>query len=218
MGSKEKFVRAAGFAALLFFVGCAHEVPPPTPDPAAQLGALENRIFVLVQDERHKVDPKAHTLSIDPELVGVARQRSAQMAKANSFTIGTDPHPAATLLMDQDAQFQGLVGENVAAQHYTLAGGIDVDAFAKRFVDTWMASPPHQENLTFEDYSRSGVGAAINGDTVYVTQLFVSDLGLGPTAKGQTLPSIESVESPQKAKDDSRRVPLRGAIVPSRQD
>ncbi|MGH8324717.1 MAG: hypothetical protein ACRETD_13115, partial [Steroidobacteraceae bacterium] len=41
-------------------------------------------------------------------------------------------------------------------------------------------SAPHRENLSFADYNRTGVGAAANGDTVYVTELFATDLGLGP--------------------------------------
>jgi len=55
---------------------------------------------------------------------------------------------------------------------------VDVDVFAHRFVDTWLASPSHKDNLAFAGYDRSGVGAAVNGDTIYVTQLFATDLGL----------------------------------------
>jgi len=172
--------------------------------------ALETSIYNLVQSERLKLDPKARTLALDPELVDVARKRSAQMAKANSFSSGSDPHVSATLLMNQDAKFQGLVGENVAAQHYTADSGIEVEAFAKRFVDGWLASKPHQENLAFAEYDRTGVGAAVNGDTVYVTQLFTTDLGLGAAPS----PKVEPMPSPQRAKDDAQP-PLRGAIVPS---
>ena len=49
-----------------------------------------------------------------------------------------------------------------------------------RFLDEWLKSPPHRDNLAFADYDRTGVGAAVNGDTVYVTALFATDLGLGP--------------------------------------
>ena len=68
--------------------------------------------------------------------------------------------------------FQGLLGENIAAQYYTKAGGVDVDAFAKRFVETWLKSKSHRDNLAFPEYDRTGVGAAVDGNTVYVTQLF----------------------------------------------
>jgi hypothetical protein len=84
---------------------------------------------------------------------------------------------SATLLMAEDAKFQGLLGENLAAQHYVRQSGVDVEIFARRFLDEWMKSQPHRENLTFADYDRTGVGAAVNGDTVYVAQLFASNLG-----------------------------------------
>jgi len=185
------------------------------PDPAAQMPALETRIYGLIQDQRHKLDPAAKTLALDPELVGVARRRSVEMALKNSFSDGSgDPHASATMLMAADAQFQGLVGENVAAQHYTPQSGIDVDVFAQRFVDGWLASAPHKENLSFADYNRTGVGAAVNGDTIYVTQLFATDLGLGPHNDNAPPSQVTPVANPQQGKDDSEKLPLRGAITP----
>ena len=175
--------------------------------------ALESRIYALIVDQRRKLDPKTQFLSLDPELVAIARKRSAGMAAKNSFT-GDDPHASATMLMAEDAKFQGLVGENVAAQHFTPGAGIDVEAVAKRFVDGWLASAPHKENLGFANYDRTGVGASANGDTIYVTQLFATNLGLG-TRGGSAPPSqVEPVASPQQGKDDSQKVPLRGDIAP----
>ncbi len=175
--------------------------------------ALESRILALVAVERAKAQPKAKDLALDSELVAVARQRSAEMARTNSFAGSGNPHISATMLMKQDAKFQGLVGENVAAQHYLPDQGIDVEAFAKRFVDGWKSSKPHLDNLSFADYDRTGVGAAVNKDTVYVTQLFTTDLGLGDKSE-QAAPAIETVPSPQQGKDNSQGPPLRGAIVP----
>ena len=143
--------------------------------------ALETRIAVLIADERSRIAPNAKFLVIDPELGNIARQRAADMAMKNYFA-HTAPNgdTSASLLMAEDVHFQGLLGENMAAQHYTAAIGIDIEAFARRFVATWLASASHKENLSFADYNRTGVGAAVNGDTVYVTQLFATDLGLGP--------------------------------------
>jgi len=173
--------------------------------------ALEQRIFALVAERRLKTDPKARTLASDPQLAEVARKRSAEMAKTNSFAGGGDPHISATLLMNQDAKFQGLVGENVAAQHFTPGQDIDVEAFAKRFVDSWAASRPHLENLSFADYDRSGVGASANTDTIYVAQIFTTDLGLGAKTE-QATPEVQTVPSPQQGKETSKAPPIRGAI------
>lgn len=143
--------------------------------------ALETRIAILIADERSRLAPNAKFLVIDPELGKIARKRAADMATKNYFA-HTAPNgdTSASLLMAEDVHFQGLLGENMAAQHYTPALGIDIDAFARRFVATWLASASHKENLSFPDYNRTGVGAAANGDTIYVTQLFATDLGLGP--------------------------------------
>ncbi len=152
--------------------------------------ALELRIAVLIADERSRIAPEAKTLVIDPELGAIARERAVDMAAKNYFA-HTAPNgdTSASLLMAQDTRFQGLLGENMAAQHYNPASGIDIEAFARRFVATWLASASHKENLAFPDYNRTGVGAAVNADTVYVTQLFSTDLGLGPHKDG-TPPSV----------------------------
>jgi uncharacterized protein YkwD len=216
------FIVRAAFCAVLSVAafGCADMSSFVTqlwgekkPDPASQMPALEARIYALIQQKRGEIDPKAKALALDPELVAIARKRSQGMAAANSFSGGSsDPHQSATMLMAEDAKFQGLIGENVAAQHFSAASGIDVDAFAERFVASWVSSAPHKENLSFPDYTLTGVGAAVNGDTVYVTQLFAGDLGLGPRQDGAPKPEATPVASPQNAKDDA--VPLRGPILP----
>jgi uncharacterized protein YkwD len=175
--------------------------------------ALEQRIFTLVAETRRKTDPSARVLTLDAQLTDVARKRSAEMAKTNSFAGGGDPHVAASLLMAADANFQGLVGENVAAQHYTPGQDIDVDAFAKRFVDSWAASKPHLENLSFADYDKSGVGASFNADTIYVAQIFTTDLGMTGKSE-QAVPNVQTVPSPREGKEKSKEPDLRGAIVP----
>jgi len=187
---------------------------PSEPNAAAQMPTLEAHIYTLVQEQRRKLDPKSATLALDPELVAIARRRSSEMAKSNSFTGSGDPHASATMLMAADTKFQGLVGENVAAQHFDRQTVIDANAFAQRFVDGWLASQPHKENLSFPDYNRTGVGAAVNGDTIYVTQLFSTDLGM-PQGASAPAPQVKAVASPQQGKDDSEKVPLRGDIMPS---
>ncbi|MGH6877609.1 MAG: CAP domain-containing protein, partial [Rhizomicrobium sp.] len=56
--------------------------------------------------------------------------------------------------------------------------GVDVNTYARRVVETWLSSPPHRANLAYAAYDRSAVGAAIGGDTIFVVQLFATDLGL----------------------------------------
>jgi uncharacterized protein YkwD len=201
-----RFLISAATALLL--AACATAQKPavavlPPPDPATQMAALESRINQMIEDERLKLNPTAQPLALDSELVGIARERSADMAKRNTFSgPGDDTHISATMLMDRDARFQGLLGENVAAQHYVKQSGVDPQVFAKRFVDTWLQSEPHRKNLAFSDYNRTGIGAAVNGDTVYVTQLFATDLGLGPYNDTTTPKKVTEYSDAAKAVAD----------------
>ena len=170
-------------AVLLLCAGCAEtrQAALPPPDPATLMPALETRIAVLIEEEREKIDAKARPLVIDPELSGIARKRAADMAAKNYLAHAAPTgETSASILMDQDPRFQGLLGENMAAQHYVKQTGVDVNAFARAIVDQWLKSPQHHDNLAFADYNLTGIGAAVNGDTVYVTELFATDLGMGP--------------------------------------
>lgn len=164
------------------------------------MGALETRIAVLVEEERHKLDPKARPLALDPELAKVARARAADMAAKNYLAHqGPDGATSATLLMKEDAKWQGLLGENLAAQHYTKQSGVAVNEFAQRFLDEWLKSPPHRDNMAFANYDHAGVGAAVNGDTVYVAVLFSTDLGLPPPKPGGPASTVTNLDSPASA-------------------
>ena len=158
-------------------------------------------MLALVIAERKNLDPAAKPLMLDPVLMDVARKRSMDMAAKGYFEDrAPDGTTSASMVMDEDARFQGLLGVNMAAQHYTKQSGVDVDAFAQRFLDTWLASQSHKQNLAFPDYNRTGVGCALNGDTVYVTQLFATDLGLPPPKENTRKDSVARMPSPQAAK------------------
>ena len=188
--------------------------PSAVPDPKTQMAALETRIAGLTQEERLKMDPKALKLAFDPELARVARERASDMAAKNYLAhAAPNGDTSATLLMAEDAKFQGLLGENLAAQHYVKQSGVDVEEFAQRFLDEWMKSQPHRENLAFAGYDRTGVGAAVNGDTVYVAQLFAANVGTGtdrgPDSKVTQFPSAQAASSAPATATPPLR--LRGA-------
>lgn len=182
------------------------------------MGALETRIAILVEEQRQKLDPKARNLAIDPELSKIARARARDMAAKNYLAhAAPNGDTSASLLMKQDERWQGLLGENLAAQHYTKLGGVTVNDFAQRFMDEWLKSPPHRDNMTFANYDHAGVGAAVNGDTVYVAVLFSTDMGLKPRPPEGPANAVTAFESPgaastspPPAKPDPMR--LRGTV------
>jgi uncharacterized protein YkwD len=195
---------------LLLVAGCATTPPPaprpPPPDPKTLMSALEQRVAILVADERARIDPNARPLMIDPELAAIARQRSNDMAAKHYFAhAAPNGDTSASILMAEDAHFQGLLGENMAAQHYRTELGVDVDQFARNVLDIWLKSPKHKENLAYTEYNRTGIGAAVDGDTVYVTELFATDLGLGPHEDAPPPPADKGAIVPKPKPD------LRGA-------
>jgi uncharacterized protein YkwD len=174
--------------------------PAAPPDPKTQMAALETRITALVEEERLKLDPKAKPLAVDQELCKVARARAVDMAAKNYLAHqGPDGATSASLLMLEDAKWQGLLGENLAAQHYTREGGVTVEDFARRFLDEWLKSPPHRDNMAFAGYDHAGVGAAVNGDTVYVAVLFSTDMGLPPPRPEGPASAVTTWASPAAA-------------------
>ena len=194
-----------GFLVLVLvlpLLGCAAEGPqtPAPPDPKTQMAALETRIAALTEEQRLKIDPKAKPLALDTELAHVARERAVDMAAKNYLAhAAPNGDTSASLLMAEDEKFQGLLGENLAAQHYVKQSGVDVEEFAQRFLDEWLKSQPHKDNLAFADYDKTGVGAAVNGDTVYVAQLFAYDLkgpgGRDPASGATQFPSAEAARA-----------------------
>ena len=212
-------IRAIPFLlVLLALAACATAPPaaPPMVDPKTQMEALESRIAVLVEEQRLKLDPQAKSLAIDPELTKIAQARAHDMAVKNYLAhAAPNGDTSASLLMADDAKWQGLLGENLAAQHYVKESGVDIDAFAARFLDEWMKSDPHRDNLAYPAYDRTGVGAAVNGDTVYVAQLFASDMGLKPPADAIPNSTVTSYPSAAAALQDTPAPPppvrLRGA-------
>jgi len=193
---------AAGLS--LAAAACATSTPPPAPppDPRTQMAALEARIFALVEAQRLAIDPHAKPLTFDTELATVARKHSADMAARNYLAhAGPDGRTVADDIMDEDANFQGLLGENLAAQHFAVGYLLNVESLAHRFVDSWLASPSHKNNLAFAAYDRSGVGAAVSGDTVYVTDLFATDLGLQPAQADPKTRKVTQFADPGSARD-----------------
>jgi len=135
--------------------------------------ALEQRISELVRQERQRLAPGDIMLASDPELAGVARTKSADMAARNQAAhVSRDGETSASIIMAKDAEFHGLLGENIAAQPFFPKYGVDVESVARRIMAIWLTSKPHRANLTDPDYARTGIGAAVSGDTVYVTELF----------------------------------------------
>src|SRR3954471_13123086 len=158
---------------------CASTSPQRAPPPLdAQIGALKERLFVLVETERHRLNERAKPLILDPALMRAAQSHSEDMAKKHSFDVENPDGNLAVNTLLSDPKFRGFVGENSAAQYFRPSAGFDPDTYARAFLDIWLKSADHRTNLMFEAFDRTGIGIAVNGDSIYAAELFATDLGL----------------------------------------
>jgi len=141
-----------------------------------EVAVIKARLLVLVEEERAKVGAKS--LRNDPQLAAAAQAHSDDMARKRSFdAMNPDGNLAVNILL-RDPRFGGFVAENSAAQYFTPASGLDPDAMARGFLQIWLASPSHRMNVVYKDFDRTGIGIAVNGNTIYAATLFATDFGL----------------------------------------
>src|SRR5712691_5904598 len=101
--------------------------PKSSPSLELQMGELKERLFVLVEAERHRLNDHAKPLILDPELMRAAQTHSEDMARKRSFDVGNPNGNLAVNSLLADPKFRGFVGENSAAQYFTLIEGFDPD-------------------------------------------------------------------------------------------
>jgi len=142
------------------------------------VAALKERLFVLVEAERHRLNSEAKALILDPELMQAAQTHSDDMASKHSFDAGNPDGNLAINILLTDPKFRGFVGENSAAQYFTPGARFDPDAYARGFLDIWLKSPDHKMNLIYAGFDKTGIGIAVTGNMIYAAELFATDLNL----------------------------------------
>ena len=168
-----------GLICVIFVVGCAARPMATAPLPLnAQLDAVKERLFVLVEAEREGLPTAAKPLILDPELMRAAQTHSDDMAMKNSFDVDNPEGNVAINVLLQNPKFRGFVAENSAAQYFTPGSPIDPQRFAQGFLTIWENSPDHRMNLFYPGFERTGIGIAVRGNTIYAAELFATDLGL----------------------------------------
>ena len=135
---------------------------------------------------------KRPALRADDRLAQIARGHSEDMAKRHFFdhinAQGEDPtargrRSGYECRKQVDAHsFRIGLAENLSdvprysrvytsggRRTYEWNGAADI---ARQAVDGWMHSPGHRRNILDGAYSDTGVGVAVTGDDVFITQLF----------------------------------------------
>ena len=144
------------------------EASPP-PDTSAVNGDFERVEWeILARVNAIRAERGLSELSYDPRLQAGAVKHSAEMYKMNYFS-HTSPI-AEHAEFDQRIQKEGIGNFQSAGENLVM--GPDSADLAERFVQLWMDSPGHRDNILGDDFRFSGVGVYGEGDRVYATQLF----------------------------------------------
>jgi len=128
---------------------------------------IEELIFQKTNQERAKQNLPA--LKQENGLIKLAQLHSKNMATYSFFAhtdnLGLSPS-------DRKAKYYpelfGSIGENISY----LEGYSGDEYIASEIVKGWMNSQGHKANILSTDYTHLGVGLAISGDKIYVTQDF----------------------------------------------
>ena len=149
-------LRAASAAGL-----CALPLPAPAQD---QNQTLAQRILELANRERRKAG--LHPLAAERRLTRAAQNLAGAMIRSGQMSHSADGRTLGQRAARAGYQYRRL-GENIA--WITTSNPADL---ASRFVQMWMQSPPHRDNLMDGRFSQTGIAIARAGNDIAAAQLF----------------------------------------------
>lgn len=158
---------------LLLVAGLAPPLLAPAPASAAStdVAGLEAEVVRLVNDARREHDLPALDVTVQQQRK--AREHSAVMAERDELHHAPD---LADDVFPGDAWLG--MAENVVRR-------MAPETAHRAFMD----SPPHRANILDEDWTHVGVGIAVDGDDLWVTQRFIT------VKSGRTLPLFRDMPS-----------------------
>lgn len=141
---------------------------PVRPSVQFDVAACEQAVIDLVNAERTKAGLPA--LVRDETLMGIARERSEDMAKRGYYS-HYDPvtgEPVVDKLLRQKFPgYSGVAAENIACSLRPTSQTAQIN------VQGWLDSTGHRKNIMNSVYRRTGVGCAVSSaGKVYLTQVF----------------------------------------------
>jgi uncharacterized protein YkwD len=164
-------VTAAGLVLAIALVG----------NPQVNTAQLEQKIHTLINSERRKNNIKP--LVLDEQLSNIARAHSQDMANRHFFEhVNPDGESPRDRVRLAGYNCPRIVGENIFQNNLysrvTITGDRKTydwnspDEIATSTVHGWMNSSGHRKNILEVNYVKTGVGIAIAGEKVYITQVF----------------------------------------------
>lgn len=140
--------------------------------------SIENEVSTLrgIENEIHersnvaRIKRDKDELVFDHELSHLARMRSQDMLTRDYFS-HTSPDGCGISCNFASSGYETLVwAENIA--RYEPYDKASMKVVAEIFVEKWLKSSGHRENLLAKEYSHHGIGAAVQNGEIIVTVIF----------------------------------------------
>jgi uncharacterized protein YkwD len=137
---------------------------PSVPVQSETAAEIESGIHRQINQVRQQ--DGLEQLAYNERLAVVARRYSQQMAEQNFFSHTSPEGSTPADRVQADRITYTVVGEN-------LFKGTNVSRPVSTAVKGWLESPGHRENILRSAFAETGIGVWKQGNTYYITQLFM---------------------------------------------
>jgi uncharacterized protein YkwD len=154
---------------VLLFAACSGGggILGPTTPSSVTVDSVEFASFSLVNDERRTTE-SASKLAKEAAVARVAREYSQEMKRDGFFShTAPDGKRLESRLREAGIQFSS-AGENLAK----VTNSSDPASYAHTLL---MQHEEHRKNILDAKYHFLGIGAARDGETVWITQIFIKE-------------------------------------------
>lgn len=139
------------------------QAEPSNTTASSSVSSYEQKVVELVNVERQKAG--LSSLTLDTAISNIARMKSKDMATNNYFAHQSPTYGSAGDMLTKNGIKWSAWGENIASGQKT----------PQEVVTAWMNSPGHKANIMSTNFSKLGVGYALNSNgTPYWTQMFTN--------------------------------------------
>lgn len=139
------------------------QAAPSSTTASSSVSSYEQKVVELVNVERQKAG--LSSLTLDSAISNIARMKSTDMATNNYFAHQSPTYGSAGEMLTKYGIKWSAWGENIASGQRT----------PQEVVTAWMNSPGHKANIMSTNFSKIGVGYAVNSNgTPYWTQMFTN--------------------------------------------
>ena len=153
-------------AVIIMISGLSHESVYANPGTQLDSDKLRGEIEVLINEERVRYG--AAELITNDTLVENAQLRAKEVEESLSHTRPDGNKFSTAITIDYLS-----AGENIAYLHTTYQ--FTEEQLSDIFVKGWLDSEGHRNNILKSSWGQTGIGIYINGEHIYVVQLFVQE-------------------------------------------